>query len=188
VIKIKANVDALVKSLQAEKNKLKKKLEYGVTEWAYAVVENAIQNTPLGSTASTRVAVPVIGGRSRGYDFKSLYDARPSGWVKEPGLTRGNWQVSLNYDNIDFLPTRNQEGAALSSVSSTLDNFKLGDTIFIGNDTPYIMKSGVNVDPSTARGEGRLEFGYSKQFSSMAMPIYTMAYKLNFKQFYDRSA
>lgn len=62
----------------------------------------------------------------------------------DTGRLRGNWNIGINMTDVTEYPadpsTLNSPPNSLSLVRATsaLNNFKLGDTIFISNNLPYV--------------------------------------------------
>ena len=71
----------------------------------------------------------------------------------DTGFAKNNWHISLNTPAENRKNTADVAGNdAKQQAQQTIENFEVGDTIYITNNTPYIH---------------RLENGYSPQGQSM---------------------
>lgn len=130
---ITANVDELLKSLELYHADTVRRLENMVSGFSYEVSLTAVKNTPLGDVET----------------YLDLYVRRNKAHPEfdiSAGLAQGNWQVSLD-GTIEFQNIYSGK-TALGAVKTHLMNYKLGETVLIGNNLLYI---------------GRLEGGSSNQ-------------------------
>jgi hypothetical protein len=77
----------------------------------------------------------------------------------DTGRLRGNWNVGLNAPNINEYPSDKGGSEADARALGSLSNFKLGDTIFITNNLPYVPKLEFGLYGNGSKTTG----GYSKQ-------------------------
>ena len=169
---ITTNVDALVRQLEDLHKETTRKLERMVEEFAEAFAEEAIFNTPVGDKET----------------YANLYQirARIYGWSEDPGLARGNWNFDSGaYTSFSFDRNANDPTGSLSMsrVNSQVSEYKLGQTIWLVNPTPYVYKDGV-------MGGQSLESGYSKQapngITAPTIDYIVNVYQYNFKTVFDR--
>lgn len=167
---ITSNVDALAAQLEDLHKETIRKLERMVEEFVDAVGSDAVDNTPLGDLNKvTKNGVP----------HSVLYKARlrAYGWPAEPGLAKGNWYADsgestyFSFDRNAIDPT----GSISKSRMSELPSYKLGQTVWIVNTTPYVYKDGVMSGRS-------LESGYSNQASDGIIEP-TLDYIMNVYQY-----
>lgn len=120
-------VDAkdLIKDLQQFYLDVVRRMESMVSGFAYEISLTAIGNTPLGDAET----------------YIKLYQRRERTYGLQPveGLARGGWQVSLD-GSLDFqeLYGAGSGNTAASAVKIGMMNYKLGDTVIVGNKGPYI--------------------------------------------------
>lgn len=148
----------LVNQLKQLQEEIENKLEGMVQKWTVDVSEYVIAGTPIGSYEK----------------YGWLYDMRDE-LEPIPGLSRGSWQVSLDGDLI-FKNVYNGD-LAVSDIAGDIARYRLGQTYYIGNTTPYVEQ---------LEGNGRtpqLEIGGFQRLQNEAVS----AYNLNLKTYYDRS-
>lgn len=123
---IKADITAALRSLQTYQKTVERKLKYMVVQFSYLISSEAIKNTPLGDSVR----------------FEPWYLQRQLNTGLQPieGFARGSWQVSTTGQ------FRQQEyyglgsgSSALSLVKGDLGNYRLGQTVYIGNNAYYIQ-------------------------------------------------
>ena len=169
---ITTNVDSLVRQLEDFHKETTRKLERMVEEFSESFAEEAIFNTPVGDKEK--------------YGFLYQIRARIYGWSEDPGLARGNWNfdsgtsTSFSFDRNANDPTGS---LSMSRINSQVGNYKLGQTVWLVNPTPYIYKDGV-------MGGMSLESGYSKQapegITKPTIDYIINVYQFDFKNVYDR--
>ena len=120
------SVDAsgLADSLKKAEQEIQRKLVGMVNKFARDFVEGAVSNTPIGDSQK----------------FASYYQARTT-LPQVEGLSRGNWQIKHTPD-FQTLLIAGQSSGEVSADQSELymqANYKLGDTFYVGNATPYIQ-------------------------------------------------
>lgn len=123
---IKVEVQDLIKDLQNFYLEAVRKMENMVRGFSYEVALTAVDNTPLGDSVA----------------YRKLYLRREKQYGLEPieGLARGGWQVSLD-GTLDFQEIYGigSGNTATSAVKTHMMNYKLGETVIIGNKGPYIQ-------------------------------------------------
>jgi len=171
-----ADVTDLLKSLEDYRNQVVKKLKATINTVMYEWSSEVIRITPLGNTDSPQ--------NTRRYGMReSMYN-----WSPKAGLTRGNWMFGLNSDSITFDSSSFDSGSGTlkASLSTVMHGYKLGDTITLGNATPYILTPGIN-NTLFNRAKGRLEGGYSLQapngLKAPTLEAIQRLYKIPFDRF-----
>ena len=127
---ITANVDEVIKSLMAYKAEVDRKLTYMVRGFAYEITRTAISNTPLGD-AEEHMAL---------YLYREQRAAK-HGVILQPeeGFAQGSWQVSTDGAfSVQAIYGTTAGGEALSLSKTSLNAYKLGQTLYIGNKGYYI--------------------------------------------------
>ena len=122
---ISADVSKVLEELKAYQQDTVRRLEKMVTGFAYIISKTAIANTPLGDAE----------------EYFKLYELRQKRTGLEPteGFARGSWQVNTSGQfSIQTIYGATSGTEALSFVKSDLSNYKLGDTVFVGNKGFYI--------------------------------------------------
>ena len=143
---ISIDVSKLVQELKDYKIEVTKRLEYMVAMVAYDFVLTLGNNTPVGDQES----IERIGSRYRKY-----YSARQKyfGIEMEAGYHSGSWQFSSD-GNLQFSTViTTPEGAANDALYEAQVNYKLGQTFYIGANTPG-MESLENNRSSQTNGSG----------------------------------
>lgn len=123
------DVSEVVKELKAYKIEVTKRLEYMVARVAYEFVLVLGNNTPVGD----QEAIDRKYGKY--YEF---YKTRKSdlGIAMDVGYHAGSWQFSSD-GNLEFSTAISEpEGAANDALYEAQVNYKLGDTFYIGANTP----------------------------------------------------
>ena len=136
-MQVSINTKELLESLKKYEEEVKRKLEGMVTKFAYESTVIAVNNTPLGSSAA----------------FADWYEKREmvTGLSPEEGLARGGWQISLD-GTLSFRETYGQESGTNASEDAReqMSDYKIGDTVYIGNLGPYIQRLENNYSPQTS--------------------------------------
>jgi len=169
-----ADVTDLLKSLEDYRNQVVKKLKATINTVMYEWSSEVIRITPLGDVDK----------------YWGYYHTREDkyGWKEQAGLTRGNWMFGLNSDSITFDSSSFDSGSGTlkASLSTVMHGYKLGDTITLGNATPYILTPGIN-NTLFKRAKGRLEGGYSRQapdgLKAPTLEAIQRLYKIPFDRF-----
>ena len=131
--------------LQAQLAKLKgevtTRLETTAKRFAIMVVVEATGKTPLGNSELNM-------------DYY-LQRQKETGLLPEEGIARGGWYVDT--DGVLSMQTiygRDSEDKAISFAKTSIQEYKLGDTIMIANRGPYIEKLEAGYSPQAPRGVG----------------------------------
>lgn len=120
---ISADVSKVLEELKAYHQDTVRRLENMVRGFSYIISKTAIANTPIGNLEQ----------------YAALYQARLNdgrGLKPEPGFARGSWQV--NESGQFSIQQVYSGGEALQLISTNLNNYKLGETLYIGNKGFYI--------------------------------------------------
>ena len=174
-MKVSANVDNLVKSLQEAETKVREGLETMVKGLTFNIAKEAVDNTPYGDAVA----------------FGRFYNsqARTAMVPAEAGYAKGGWLVSMNsVPNVEF-PDRATEASGYnikSKAASATSAYNLGETVYISNHTPYVYRQDWPV-----AGYGSLEQGYSRQapigISAPTMYKIMQVFRQDLKSYYDSS-
>lgn len=134
---VEVEVKNLIKDLENFYLEAVRKMENMVRNFSYEVSLTAIEKTPLGDSIA----------------YKKLYERRERTMGLQPieGLAQGGWQYSLD-GTLDFQEIYSGS-MALGAVKTHAMNYKLGDTVIIGNKGPYIGLLEDNHSPQT-EGQG----------------------------------
>lgn len=133
---ISANVDQILKELQEYHKETVRRLEHMVTGFAYTISQEAIANTPIGDAKQ----------------FAKLYEYRQGrlGLQPKEGFARGSWQVNSSGEfSIQELYSVTSGNQALVLIKTNLENYKLGETLYIGNTGYYIKQLENNYSQQT---------------------------------------
>jgi hypothetical protein len=144
-MQVSINTQELIASLKKYEEEVKRKLEGMVTKFAYESTVIAVNNTPLGNATSSEDGEEVI---------KDWYLTREmvTGLRAEEGLARGGWQISLD-GTLSFRETYGQESGTNASEDAReqMSDYKIGDTVYIGNLGPYIQRLQDNYSAQTKK-------------------------------------
>lgn len=157
---ISADTSKLEKQLAEYKLQVERKLKHMVTSFAYRIADYAISKTPIGDSVK----------------FAGYYQARTD-LPQVEGLAQGNWQFSTSPNaTLQLIAGQGSGGAALDVLLNRAGSYKLGDTFYIVNPTPYI---------------GLLEKNHSKQtgFDGISEPTIALVmstYSIDLKHYYDQ--
>ncbi len=154
---IKIDTEDLVRQLEELEKTITRKLEASVRGLAEEVAFAAIENTPRGDLDT----------------YRRLYESRMD-WPKVPGLAQGNWQYTEGVVTFRLIAGESSGEAALDGVITNSQGYKLGQTFYIANNTPYI---------------GLLEDGYSMQardgIMSPASNMVFASYQVNLERYFN---
>ena len=131
---LQSNLDQIAKEIEAYKIEVKRKLENVVKHFVVdAIVASAIQINPLGDARK----------------FANFYKRRQlaTGLLPIEGFSKGSWQVSFSQSSepqYNYAP--DSGGKATELAKSKIENYELGQTVFVLNIGPYInvLQSGYN--------------------------------------------
>lgn len=115
------------KSLQEYKEQLEKHLESAVKQMALGIVQDLIRKTPYGNSA-------IFGPF---YDMRRMEDPR---YPASEGMTRANWNITVdNYaPSVAYVDGTRQGENSIARSTRGIASYKVGETIYIHNATPYI--------------------------------------------------
>lgn len=180
---LNVNVDDTLADLLRYKEEVERKLKGMVEKFSYNIATFAINTTPYGSTTYTDST-----GNTQINDFYYLENRADAGLFPAPGHAKGGWIVALNHAPTD-IGQRTEEPSASdvkARASATLGQFKLGDTIYIVNNVPYVSQTGMFEDEF-----GALNAGYSKQaprgISEPTFEEIMNVYNLDLVRYYELS-
>ncbi len=123
MLKIKINIEKLVKSITNLKVESTRKMEGMVRKFTYQVAYVSTSNTPLGNAEY----------------YQKLYDLRQI-WPKEEGMARANWQFSRDRSFPDIIDSGRDTGSrAVTNIQTQMKSYKLGDNFYIGNGLSYVV-------------------------------------------------
>lgn len=186
-VKIKTNIDVILKQIQEYKIKVERKLTGMVELFSYNVTVEAINNTPYGSLIN-----PETG------EINSLYfiPARSEKYFlsPEPGHAKGGWILSFGSSSkykLGVIANSKEADNVKISAENASKDYKLGQTVYITNNIPYVSNSGIPIDGIGELKFESLENGYSMQApSGISEPTINSimnVYAQNLKEYYDLS-
>lgn len=121
---IKCDVSELLKELEELHKDAIRRLEQMVRGFTYQFALTAIENTPIGDHVA----------------YADKYKSREKSMGLRPiaGFAQGSWQVPDTVSGgLDFQELYSGD-AAVNTVRTHMMNYKLGETITLGNQGPYI--------------------------------------------------
>ena len=142
---ITVDVSAFRASLEKYRLQTREKMKDTVWEVMRVWADSAIEFTPFGDSVK----------------FANRYKSREHlyGWRSQPGLLLGNWNISVNNADTRFYGNSfsDQSGGMIKAkLVTNEDRFNLGDTIYLSNSTPYLVRDNINAG-------GSIEGGYSRK-------------------------
>jgi len=159
---VTVEIGDLVKDLEKYHDDMVFRLEQMVRTFSYNVAMTAIQKTPIGDSIK----------------YKGYYDARTPPLPKWEGLAKGNWQYyRQGLGHLQIVSGQASGEVALDIFQSDALAYKLGQTFYIGNNTPYIDELEYNYSPQT-QGEGILQ---------PTMQVVTSIYQFSLPQYYKEA-
>lgn len=154
---IKTNAGQVAIALDNYAKDVEHRLERMVRGFITELAVTAIDATPVGDSQI----------------YEKLYKLRFARTGLQPieGLAQGAWTVSMN-PTIPFNENYgvNSGSAASTSVIQGLQTYQLGQTVYLGNKTPYI---------------GALENGYSNQAPNGISKIVMAVYRPDLIRYYQ---
>jgi hypothetical protein len=157
---IKADTSRIEQQLAEYKLEVERKLKYMVANFAYRVAQYAISSTPLGDSVK----------------YASYYNARTDLPTIE-GLSQGNWQYSTTSNaSLQLIAGRKAGDSALDIIEARTSGYKLGDTFYIVNTTPYIADLEADYSPQT-NGMGIMQ---------PTIDLIASTYKIDLVQYYKQ--
>jgi len=136
---IEVDTSKLEKSLSDAEVEIQRKLLGMVKKFTLNFTEVAVEKTPIGNDVL----------------FRSFYDRREAPLPQEAGMSRANWNIN---EADDFYPIYSTDQSLPYSDAGRYMNsfYKLGETYYLGNATPYIRMLESNHSPQT-QGEGIMQ-------------------------------
>jgi len=181
-VQIKVSTDVLLKQLQEYKEEVKRKLMGMVELFSYNITIEAINNTPYGSLVN-----PETGEINSLYFIPAranVYHLQP-----KPGHAKGGWILSFGSTSkykLGIIANSSSADNVKISAENASKDYKLGETIYITNNIPYVANSGIVISRF-----GSLENGYSLQapsgISGPTINSIMNVYAQNLKEYYDMS-
>lgn len=154
---ITTNASDIAKEIEAYAQDVERRLQNMVKGFVEELAVTAIDATPLGDSEK----------------YQKLYQMRynRSGLQPIEGLAQGAWTAVTN-PSIPFVENygKGSGSDAKQSVESGLMSFKLGQTVYLGNSTPYITQ---------------LENGYSSQAPEGISKIVMAVFKPDLVRYYQ---
>lgn len=143
-MRVQVNTADVLEDIKRYKKEIERKLKAAMSVYIYQAVLIASENTPLGDAER----------------WMSLYDYRQRnfGLKPEEGFARGSWQVNErgNFSQKEIYGISSGVIAAQDAEEYVLNNYTIGDTIYVGNTGPYIMKLENNYSAQTD-GQGIIQ-------------------------------
>ena len=160
---ISVDISKVLEELKKYHEEVERKLKYMVIQFSYLISSEAIRNTPLGNAAP----------EPNGYLPWYLRRQDLTGLQPIAGFAQGSWQVNTSgqFSVQDIY----SGGEALSLIRGSISNYRLGQTVYIGN-TAYYFRA--------------LENNYSGQTQGMGIIKPTMdaiisTYQIDLKRLFD---
>lgn len=173
---ISMNTDEVLAFIEQYKADVERKLKGMVTKFSYQMTAKAIDITPYGDFS------PQVRGRYYSRE-RIRYGLTPM-----PGHAKGGWTLTIGEEFTRLGVVANGVNASNVKDSAKFNSeqeYRLGQSIYIGNNVPYIMNTGF-----TQPEYGSLEGGYSAQApDGIKNPVLKIAsaYSQDFKYLYDQS-
>lgn len=120
---LSVDTSGLADSLKKAEQEIQRRLLGMVHKFTTNFTEVAVRKTPIGDDSEQ--------------GFKSWYDTRTPPLPQSAGMSRANWQVMDTDDFVVIYGT--SQDLPKADVDSYFGSFyKLGETYYLGNATPYI--------------------------------------------------
>ena len=113
-----ADASALADSLKKAEQEIERKLVGMLGKFMQGFTKVAVENTPHGDANDPR------------------YKQRTPPWPQEPGMSKSNWQI-MNTPALSPVYIADITGTP-SLMDAAETYYKLGETYYLGNATPYI--------------------------------------------------
>ena len=161
---ITVDISKVLEELKKYHEDVERKLKYMVIQFSYLISSEAIRNTPLGNAAPTDQ-----GGNLPWY----LRRESTLGLQPIEGFAQGSWQVNTSGQfNIQETYSGSE---ALSLIRGGISNYRLGQTVYIGNSAYYFRE---------------LENNYSEQTQGLGivkptLDAITATYQVDLKRLFD---
>lgn len=178
-MRVTVNTDDLLKQVESLKQELERKLTGMVSIFIYQIGFNAVENTPFGDFEK----------------FEGLYRLRQSnigrmmyGLTPQPGHAKGGWVIEYNKpfsaNRIGVVADGPEAGNVKKELDFKSDQYKLGDTVFIQNNVPYMYMDGFITPWNKALEKGsspNAPNGIMKPTTDIVMDIYRTDLKRYFE-------
>lgn len=161
---ITVDISKVLEELKKYQEEVDRKLKYMVIQFSYLISSEAIKNTPLGNAAPTDQ-----GGNLPWY----LRREELTGLQPIEGFAQGSWQVNTSGQfNVQEIYSGSE---ALSLIRGSISNYRLGQTVYIGNTAYYFQQ---------------LENNYSEQTQGLGivkptLDAITATYQVDLKRLFD---
>lgn len=180
MLNLKVDTSKLLKQIQEYKEQVEKKLIKMVQLFSYNITLQAINNTPYGSLVN-----PDTGELNNLYFIPAR--AQEYRLTPQPGHAKGGWILSFgssSRNRMGVVATSEEAENVKLNAEIQSKEYKLGETIYITNNIPYVNNVGIVLEKF-----GSLEGGYSLQapngiFAPTVESIMNI-YAQDLKSFYD---
>lgn len=176
MIGVSFDIEALERSMNALVEEAKRKMQGMVHKFSYVVAATALDNTPYGDDVAN----------AGYYNMKSRLKYLPDG---KAGHAKGGWVIEMNSPSGDMFPARADSKEATNihtKLQQEATAYKLGETIYIMNNVPYVAQEGWTLPSS-----GSLENGSSAQapygISQPTLGSVMRTYQLHLDDYYHKS-
>ena len=175
MIAVSFDITALEKSLDDAIKTIERKMVGMVHKFAYVFAATALDNTPYGDVLAN----------AGYYNLKSRLKYLPA----EAGYAKGGWMIEMQTPSGDMFPDKADSREATNvhdRLKQEVTAYKLGETIYIANNVPYVSQEGWTLPSS-----GALDKGYSKQapygIRQPTMGSVLRTYQLHLDDYYHKS-
>lgn len=166
---LSVETSALLADLDKFHKEATRKMKGMVRDFSSIVTSTAIDNTPQGNSDT-----------SANWYNKRLTDPRNQSYGLQPieGFARGSWRVDTDGSlEVQELYTNTAGSMAMSIADSSLNDYKLGDTVMISNYGPYIRSLEKNYSGQT-HGQGIMQ---------PTLDSISRTYQLHLDDYYNRN-
>lgn len=174
-MKIKSNIKELIQQFDTTKKEIDTGLVNMVKGFTYAITVEAIEQTPYGD--------PIRYAEL--YDLESRLIAVPDVGA---GFAKGGWILSAGepyYEAFNIKADGPSANNVKADARNNLNYYALGDTVYITNAVPYVVRPGF-----TLLTFGALNQGYSDDAPDgiMQPTVDTImsVFRMNLKNYYDK--
>lgn len=153
---LESNLNQVAKEIEEYKIAMKRKLENMVRGFTTELTFKAISATPLGNSAK----------------YPDMYKNRTPSWLpNEEGFARGSWQASI----VPSVGIQRFKGVgsgqdAYNEAKSYMQQYSLGQTVYIINKGPYI--DALNRGSSLQAAQGIMSQIQAPQIYSINLQYY----------------
>lgn len=175
MIAVSFDIEALERSLDAVIKEAERKMKGMVHKFAYIIAATALDNTPYGDVVAN----------AGYYNLKSRLKYLPA----EAGYAKGGWMIEMTNRSGDMFPDKADSREATNihnRLKKEATAYKLGETVYIGNNVPYVSQEGWTLPSS-----GALDNGSSKQapygIGQPTLASVLRTYQLHLDDYYHKS-